>query len=343
MDIKLFKTYNYIDEIKKSLKGENIDLMIECFYEHNSFTYNIKNDIVAIQKLYNLMSKVNEDFDPYSHLIKKDEIIEDEDCLLRFGDSNKKMKKLDIIYFSLPAGYTCPFANICKSFAHKTGGKFKSNQKSIKDEGDIRCYAANTEMIYKVARENRWRNLDLINKFKTVDEIADLISRSIHYYEYTHKKISLLRMHESGDFFNQKYFDAWMKVADERKDILFYGYTKAIPFLVKRLNVLPKNFRLIGSVGGKHDKLLFEHPEIRKAFIVDSEEEAIKRKLRIDINDFLAVGGEEDFALLLHGVQSKESGKSNVARQNSLITKKRNKVLKTDRQILKKIAQKYTS
>ena len=348
MTIKLFKDYAYIDSLKKELEGKLIDLMVDSFHEHNSFTYNMDEDVNNIQRLYNLMTRVNEneeqeEFDPYSHLTKREELIETEDCLLRFGDSNAKMKKLDIIYFSLPAGYTCPFANICKSFAHKTGGKFKSNDKSIKDEGDIRCYAASTEVIYRKARENRWRNLDLINKFKTVDEIADLIARSIHYYEYTHKKISILRMHESGDFYNQKYFDAWVKVAKERTDILFYGYTKAIPFLVKRYNDLPKNFRLIGSVGGKNDDLLFNHPEIRKVYIVDSEEEAREKRLRIDINDFLAIGGEEDFALLLHGIQSPESGKSTLARKNSLLTKNKSKVFKTDRQIIKKLAQKYTS
>ena len=38
-----------------------------------------------------------------------------------------------------------------------------------------------------------------------------------------------VRLHVSGDFFSQDYFDAWVEVARHRPRTLFYAYTKACP------------------------------------------------------------------------------------------------------------------
>jgi hypothetical protein len=357
--VRLFENFTYINELNNSLDGDNIDKLVESFVEYDKLSGDIDKDSKIIDTLYkyinenlesedssNIEGQEEEAFDPYSHLVQNDLIDEDKDCVLSFGDTNVKMKKLGIVYFSLPAGYTCPFADICKSFAHKTGGKFKSNDKSIKDDGEFRCYAASAEMQYPNTRELRWRNFDLLKDNDTNREsIKDLIGKSLKYYEYNNRKVSIMRIHESGDFYTQDYFDAWMDVASERGDILFYAYTKAIPYLIKRKGEMPKNFRIIASIGGKSDMLLKDHPEIRKAYVVDSEEEAMKRRLRIDINDFLAVGGAdgEDFALLLHGTQPKESGKTNLGRANSALAKEKSKTFGTDKKLLQKIAQKYTT
>ena len=339
MEVKLFEKFNHTQILKESLE-QGASELVEVFYHYDKLSYNLDLDTRIIKELYDKSSE--EDFDPYSHLTEIDFIDEKKDCVLSFGDSNKKMKKLGIVYFSLPAGYTCPFADVCKSFAHKKGGKF-ANGKSIRDEGIYRCYSASTETIYPSTRNNRWKNLDLLKKFKTIEEKAELILKSINYYETHNKKISILRMHESGDFFTQDYFDAWMKVAEKRKDILFYGYTKAIGFLVKRKNVLPKNFRLVGSVGGTQDDILFANPDIRKAYIVETEQEARDRKLNIDINDYLAIGGQKDFALLLHGVQPVETGLNSISRDNSKKTAEKSKRFIISKEMVQSVAKKYTS
>ena len=59
----------------------------------------------------------------------------------------------------------------------------------------------------------------------------------------------------------------------------------------------------------------------------ERQEEAIERQLNVDINEFLAIFGEGDFALLLHGTQPKEQwikGRkaTSVARENQKIIKK---------------------
>lgn len=112
----------------------------------------------------------------------------------------------------------------------------------------------------------------------------------------------IVRIHVSGDFFSQTYFDAWLQVAKNNPSILFYAYTKALPLLVKRLNDIPNNFRLTASYGGTHDHLISKH-NLKFAKVVKSVEEANKLRLKIDHDDSLAYGSSKSFALLVHGQQ----------------------------------------
>jgi len=68
---------------------------------------------------------------------------------------------------------------------------------------------------------------------------------------------SAVRIHDAGDFFSDDYLNAWLQLATEFPDILFYAYTKE----VTRFNRLvegkaPENFRWIYSLGGKEDKYI---------------------------------------------------------------------------------------
>jgi hypothetical protein len=111
-----------------------------------------------------------------------------------------------------------------------------------------------------------------------------------------------VRIHVSGDFFSQDYFDAWVEVARCRPETLFYAYTKALPFWVRRKNELPDNFILTASYGGTHDHLI-EAYGLRSAKVVFSEEEAASLGLEIDHDDSHAMRPGPSFALLIHGVQ----------------------------------------
>ena len=57
-----------------------------------------------------------DDFDPFAHsgYEEPDEISKEPICVLGMSKGNAK---LDWPYMSLPAGYTCPQATICKNFA----------------------------------------------------------------------------------------------------------------------------------------------------------------------------------------------------------------------------------
>lgn len=212
---------------------------------------------------------------------------------LKFGIGNAKLGKGTAI-LSLPAGHSCPFAKDCRSCAHRETGKIQDGQHT-----QFRCYAANSESLFRNVREGRWNNFEAIKEAKQSFAIADLICRSI---PRRRGKTKLVRFHQSGDFFSQVYFDAWLLAARRNPDLTFYGYTKALPFWVKRLKVIPSNFHLVASVGGTHDHLISEYG-LRCARVVYSEAEARKAKLPIDHDDSHVWNYDKDFAILIHGTQ----------------------------------------
>ena len=210
--------------------------------------------------------------------------------LLKTSWGNGKLPK-HILIFNLPAGHTCPFAKECLSKAHPLTGKIVDGTHCR-----FRCFSASAESQHKTARNSRWHNFNLLFR-KTTQEMADLIEASIP------TKARLVRVHESGDFFSQAYLDAWLEVARRKPDVVFYAYTKAIPFWLNRLTKILSNFKLTASLGGTHDDLAEKHG-LKTAYVAFSEAEANIRGLEIDHDDSLAYGtNEKSFALLIHGTQ----------------------------------------
>jgi hypothetical protein len=258
-----------------------------------------------------------EDFDPFAHDFSApvEEIMDD--CILSFSKGNAKLSHP---YFSLPAGYSCPFAKQCLSKASRHGEEFEDGKK-IKDFGQYRCYAASAEVQYKNTRESRWRNFDLLQG-NSSDEMADIIINSFKYNIPSGTPV--FRIHESGDFFNQAYFDAWIKVANEFPGTIFYAYTKSLGYWVSRLSQIPDNFILNASKGGRFDNLIDKY-NLKYVEVVYSPEEAIQKRLKIDIDDSLAWKQNEPFAQLLHGGQSAGSEEGKASRKNREILKKAKK------------------
>ena len=214
---------------------------------------------------------------------------------LKFSKGNAKLKG-DTAIFSLPAGHTCPAALLCSSRAHKDTGKLTDGPQCL-----FRCYAASAENLFRNIRVSRWRNFEALQACKGITAMATLINRSL-----PRKGIKLVRIHSSGDFYSQSYFDAWLAVAKINPAIVFYAYTKALPFWVNRLADIPSNFKLVASLGGRYDAMIEQH-SLRNARVVFSEAEAIKANLPIDHDDTHAWQGNGNFALLLHGTQPKGS------------------------------------
>ena len=65
-----------------------------------------------------------------------------------------------------------------------------------------------------------------------------------------------VRIHDSGDFFSEGYFKAWMEIMRELPEVKFFAYTKMVSFVLKYRDQLPANFRFVQSVGGKQDHLI---------------------------------------------------------------------------------------
>lgn len=209
---------------------------------------------------------------------------------LMFGLGNSKLSK-SIGTFSLPAGHTCPFAKDCLSKCDNVTGKITDGPHC-----EWRCFAASQECTYPNVRKARWNNLNLLNNTTGIEGMASLIQSSLPV------NVNKFRIHVSGDFFNEKYFLAWLNVALNNPLVTFYGYTKAIPFLVRYKKYIPKNLRLTASFGGTCDHLIKEN-KLKYAKVVYSVNEAEKLNLEIDHDDSHAFHGKKSFALLLHGIQ----------------------------------------
>jgi hypothetical protein len=120
----------------------------------------------------------------------------------------------------------------------------------------------------------------------------------------------VVRVHTGGDYFSQRYFDAWLEVARKRPRTTFYFYTKSIRYWVARLNEVGDghtpgtvpNFVPTASRGGRDDHLIEAH-SLRSARVVYSEAEAESLGLEIDHDDSHAMRHGKDFSLLIHGSQ----------------------------------------
>jgi len=218
---------------------------------------------------------------------------------LKFSQArnNAKLRKLGYRHmyaFSLPSGYTCPQAGICLSKADKETGKITDGKETV-----VRCFSASDESRSPQARSQRWYNFDLLREFNNM-HMSDLIKQSIP------SDADVIRIHVSGDFYNQKYFDAWLDVARMMPHIRFYAYTKSLQYWINRLDSIPSNLSLNASLGGNQDYLAYAY-KLKTAKIVWNPEQAEKDNLEIDHDDSHALFGHTSFALLLHGTQPKGS------------------------------------
>ena len=229
---------------------------------------------------------------------------------LKFADHNNKLD--DIITFSMPAGHSCPFAKDCRSCAtlkatrstHTANDKGTFNGFGIQDGPDteFRCFTAIDEVLRPSVRAARWWNfLTLLHALtKGKQATVELIERSLPIARWNKPT----RVHVAGDFFTQKYFDAWMDVARHNPTRLFYAYTKALPLWVNhsRLKTIPNNFKLTASYGGTHDWMI-EKYHLKFAKVVKSPEEAASLGLPVDHDDSHCYSGDKSFALVVHGQQ----------------------------------------
>lgn len=223
--------------------------------------------------------------------------------LLKLSTGNAKLAK-DRLIFNLPAGYTCPGAQQCKAFAYVNDeGKHK-----IKDTPltEFRCFAASSEAQYPAVFEARRYNLKLIvNSLRDDDDYrstARLIADSIEAKRT--RNTTKVRIHESGDFYSEKYFLAWCEVAKMLPELDFYCYSKSLPIIKAHWNreTIRDNFYITASYGGKYDSLIDSGFFKRYSKVVLNEEQADKLGLPIDHDDSHCFG-DGPFALLVHGNQ----------------------------------------
>jgi hypothetical protein len=257
--------------------------------------------------------------------------------MLKFSPANAKTKALylcegvspflsgrrKVYSLDLSSGHSCPGAKLCLSKVVErvdAPGRF-----TVQDGKDcqFRCFSASQEVCYPAVRKLRQNNFRLIRKMGGWRQCCELLAASIPH------DCGVLRYHVGGDFFKLTYMQGALELARMRPDVLFYAYTKSLPFLTRlpmhnaSMGIFhPNNFLLTASRGGKHDHLI-DTLKMREARVVLSEGEA--GRLPIDHDDLHAATYGGSFALLIHGTQpagsdsgkalSKLKGKGSYARQ----------------------------
>lgn len=232
---------------------------------------------------------------------------------LNFGKANSKLVRLElalsrkVFTFSVLSGFACPYAKDCLSMAVLG----EDGRYHIEDGPDTqwRCFSASEEALFPNVYKSRAHNMGLIElAAKSVKDACNTIIANIP------KKAGIIRIHVGGDFKTKAYMQSWIAAAQQRPDVLFYAYTKSLPFWVALKDSIPNNLIMTASYGGHKDELIAKH-NLRYARVVFSEAEAYNVKLPIDHDDSHAANPllrDNSFALLIHGAQPKgsEAGKA---------------------------------
>jgi hypothetical protein len=133
---------------------------------------------------------------------------------IHFSEGNIKSRSTDDIIFltwSLPSKITCPYATeLCKK----------------------KCFAKKNET-FEGVRNSRHRNLEETRKDTFVSDVIEILNYNLNRTK-AKNKITYVRIHTSGDFYNTDYLDKWVGIAEHFKSnqkILFQAYTKSMPIL----------------------------------------------------------------------------------------------------------------
>lgn len=135
---------------------------------------------------------------------------------LTVSNENMKLqptKDVKYIIWNLPAMKTCPFSTeLCRK----------------------NCYAKKAECGARPdvlpSREKHWKES---KKDSFVERMIFTIAAHVNRPSFKNAKRIIVRIHESGDFYNRKYAKAWLTIArffayDSR--VIFMAYTKSVEY-----------------------------------------------------------------------------------------------------------------
>ncbi|MCH5138472.1 hypothetical protein JMF89_14855 [Clostridiaceae bacterium UIB06] len=188
--------------------------------------------------------------------------------ILTLSTGNKKLvgdENNAFLIWNLPAIKTCPYATkLCKKF----------------------CYAKKAENVYPNVLPSRSENLQ---DTKNDNFIEDMIN-TIEYYlnkrsrkdgnKMTKEKNVYFRIHESGDFYSQEYFDKWIIIARFFPEVNFLAYTKSVIFVKNSKLDIPSNFTVRFSVWDdtKEDQIQMANSLNLPIYTAD-QEEGLRKKV----------------------------------------------------------------
>jgi hypothetical protein len=152
--------------------------------------------------------------------------------------------------FSLPAEKTCiGSTELCRKY----------------------CYAKDAERRFPAVKPKRQYNLELSKSKGFIETIVNEIEQ-VPIAPY-------FRLHESGDFYSQKYFDDWCKIVKEFPKKTFLAFTKS--FRLDFSNK-PKNLNIYNSVWNDTDQALIKGSRFKKAYTVMTYKAFEGKNIKID-------------------------------------------------------------
>jgi hypothetical protein len=127
--------------------------------------------------------------------------------------------------------------------------------------------------------------------------------------EIKRRGIKRLRIHDSGDFFNEEYVNKWLNIMRANPDTHFYAYTKMVSLFKQYTldGLIPANFTVIYSFGGKEDKLIDRNTD-RHSWVFSSLK-ALKAAgyAAANVDDSVALKANPKIGLVYHGTKNFEN------------------------------------
>lgn len=116
-----------------------------------------------------------------------------------------------------------------------------------------------------------------------------------------------VRIHDSGDFYDEAYLNRWIEIIKARPQVEFYAYTKMVSLFKSRMSDLPSNFTVIYSYGGTEDRLI-DVKRDRHSLVFESESQ-LKAYGYADASnqDDVALGSNPKIGLVYHGTKNIEN------------------------------------
>ena len=143
-----------------------------------------------------------------------------------FRNGNKKLEN-NVLIWDLPSIVTCK--GQCKG-----------------------CYAIKAERLYKNTRLMRAFHYEIIKQALENGQKKIYLTNYMMIELQAHQliyKLPVVRLHSSGDLFNDKYLKFWLHIIKYNPDINFYTYTKMYTNKqIDRLNKKYSNFNIIKSI-----------------------------------------------------------------------------------------------
>lgn len=203
---------------------------------------------------------------------------------IKWTKGNEKLQKdnggvYNIVGFGIPADMnfvdanwnplnTCPGALACRAV----------------------CYAKQGRYAMPNVLNARKHNLELSLQDTFVPMVIADLARM--------RKVNTVRIHDSGDFYNQEYYNKWCLIAKTLPHITFYAYTKTVN--MDLFGNKPDNLQITQSLGGKYDaSVKLDMPHSR---IFATHEDRIRAGyVDGNVNDVPAIEGLVQIGLVYHG------------------------------------------